>query len=168
MCNANNHSPDCTCGWGGDGHLGVGGGGGGWSQSENPLPISTWFLGGTYISQMARLHGHAITLPTACRYCGQQVYAYSNEFGSFVLFDELGWPWPKHHCLHAPTHIQRQAREDDYSGFHTWLIESAVERMVPHLRQQAIGKGFQAVVANLLSSQKIRVKQPLSWLDFGH
>lgn len=30
--------------------------------------------------------------------CGQQVLAHTNGHGDFVLFDDLGWPWPIHSC----------------------------------------------------------------------
>lgn len=33
-----------------------------------------------------------------CPVCGAAVYFYSDEFGSRVLFDEIGSPWPKHPC----------------------------------------------------------------------
>jgi len=43
MCNAWNHPPDCTCGWGGEGHLGIsvgnwslGGSGGGYGDGRAP------------------------------------------------------------------------------------------------------------------------------------
>jgi hypothetical protein len=30
--------------------------------------------------------------------CGRQVFAHTNGYGDFVLFDSLGWPWPVHNC----------------------------------------------------------------------
>jgi|ERR1700730_1457975 len=30
--------------------------------------------------------------------CGVEVFAHTNGFGDFVLFDRLGWPWPIHDC----------------------------------------------------------------------
>lgn len=30
--------------------------------------------------------------------CGEKVFAHTNGFGDFVLFDNLGWPWPIHEC----------------------------------------------------------------------
>lgn len=84
MCNAHNHPPDCTCGWGGDGHLG--GGGGGVSYTDRLL--------------IAYEYEHGEARPSYCSYCGQEVYVYTNDYGSFVVFDELGHPWPKHECYH--------------------------------------------------------------------
>jgi hypothetical protein len=155
MCNASNHSPDCTCGWGGDGHLGSGGGGGGYGGGGTP------FLSGTaQISHLAREYGQSISFPTNCRYCGQEVYAYSNEFGSFVLFDELGWPWPKHDCHLAPAHVRQQAARDDYSEFYGWRMQEAADTFKLTLRRQPTPKGFQATVARTLGRMKFAGKQP--------
>src|SRR5204863_1604562 len=33
-----------------------------------------------------------------CKYCGARVYLYAAPDGGFAVFDELGIPWPKHHC----------------------------------------------------------------------
>jgi hypothetical protein len=30
--------------------------------------------------------------------CGKSVFAHTNGFGDFVLFDNLGWPWQIHDC----------------------------------------------------------------------
>jgi hypothetical protein len=45
--------------------------------------------------------GYTATWPTECFIaggCGKRVFAHTNGFGDFVLFDKLGWPWPIHHC----------------------------------------------------------------------
>jgi hypothetical protein len=34
----------------------------------------------------------------SCPVCFAKVYYYENAHGSRVFFDDLGWPWPKHHC----------------------------------------------------------------------
>ena len=36
--------------------------------------------------------------PRACPDCRQEVYYWSCTCGSYVLFDQLGEPWPKHEC----------------------------------------------------------------------
>src|SRR5215469_11020182 len=46
--------------------------------------------------------GYPATWPTACFIaggCGAQVFAHTNGFGDFVLFDYLGSPWPIHQCF---------------------------------------------------------------------
>ena len=45
--------------------------------------------------------GRPATGPTVCFIaggCGAQVFGHTNGRGDFVLFDELGWPWPIHAC----------------------------------------------------------------------
>ena len=51
------------------------------------------------------MHGiycKTVTFPLKCKYCQQQIFFFSCDCGSRVLFDELGPPWPMHHCG-APT-----------------------------------------------------------------
>ena len=79
-CNAWNHSPDCSCGWGGAFH-GVGdrdgaGDGWHWQNTEN------------YAVPNAR-----------CPRCARQVFFYRSPYGGSVYFDDLGPPWPKHPCM---------------------------------------------------------------------
>jgi len=38
------------------------------------------------------------TVPMRCHTCGADIFWFSCEHGSSVLFDELGSPWPKHDC----------------------------------------------------------------------
>jgi hypothetical protein len=45
--------------------------------------------------------GYPATWPTSCFLSGgygAAVFAHTNGFGDFVLFDELGPPWPVHEC----------------------------------------------------------------------
>ena len=86
MCNAWNHPPGCTCGWGGDGHLG---GGGNWaSQPESfHVAVSHFSIASSYTNPNAR-----------CPVCGESVFFYQSPCGGRVFFDELGPPWPKHPC----------------------------------------------------------------------
>lgn len=45
--------------------------------------------------------GHPATWSTQCFIhggCGADVFAHTNGYGDFVLFDELGPPWPLHPC----------------------------------------------------------------------
>jgi hypothetical protein len=48
-----------------------------------------------------KILGHHRTWSTLCFIdggCGKEVFAHTNGYGDFVLFDELGWPWPVHRC----------------------------------------------------------------------
>ncbi|SUA51218.1 Uncharacterized conserved protein [Oligella ureolytica] len=93
-CNAWNHPPNCSCGWGGV-----------WYSSNNDGSDSWLFnkqsrerrLG----TQTGTLKSIAVgyTNPNAvCPVCFEQVYYYESPYGGKVYFDELGPPWPKHPC----------------------------------------------------------------------
>ncbi|CND47774.1 hypothetical protein [Yersinia intermedia] len=44
----------------------------------------------------------SFTLPNAvCQKCGKSVFYYENSYGSRVLFDSLGPPWPIHPCYNS-------------------------------------------------------------------
>jgi hypothetical protein len=91
MCNAWNHSPSCTCGWGGEGTLS---GGRGFSEHGNWL---------TKYSDLVRIRyrqeARAFVNPNAkCPICKTGVYFYQSPEGGRVFFDQLGKPWPKHPC----------------------------------------------------------------------
>lgn len=75
MCNALNHAPGCTCGFGGEGHLGTSSGSVGWFSTGSD----------------------GICRPTTCKFCNERVFFVKHNGGS-VLFNALGWPWPKHDC----------------------------------------------------------------------
>lgn len=92
MCNAWNHSPGCTCGWGGDGHVGHSYGGNYYTHdSSSVMRVTSWHeASGTYDSYINR-NAH-------CPVCGDNVIFYQSPFGGRVFFDSLGWPWPKHPC----------------------------------------------------------------------
>ena len=88
MCNAWNHSKDCTCGWGGVGHLG--------QRSDNTYANKVrWPTGIPPIDGSIK----SLNNPNArCPVCGTLVFYYCNEYGSSVFFDHPGPPWPKHPC----------------------------------------------------------------------
>ncbi|WP_152539410.1 hypothetical protein [Methylomicrobium lacus] len=90
MCNAWNHSPYCTCGWGGAGHLG-----------RRQASINThcaygssyWWVPPIFHSYESYVNPNAL-----CPVCGAAVFFYQSPNGGRVFFDELGPPWPKHPC----------------------------------------------------------------------
>lgn len=85
MCNSWNHSPGCTCGFGGEGHLG------GYKNTHDIFALSQLRIDksnyGSYINPNA-----------ICPVCGASVYFYQSPEGGRVFFDDLGPPWPKHPC----------------------------------------------------------------------
>lgn len=85
-CNAWNHSLDCRCGWGGDGHAG-----------RRTLFSSLMQSQVRFKTYRELLVG--FTSPNAhCPVCDNPVFFYASPFGGRVFFDELGPPWPKHPC----------------------------------------------------------------------
>lgn len=94
MCNAWNHPPDCTCGWGGEGHLGRSSG---WHAPSPAIPHT--------FGRHATARYETYVNPNArCPVCGAAVFFYQSPEGGRVFFDELGPPWPKHPCTdHRPT-----------------------------------------------------------------
>ena len=89
MCNAWNHSPECTCGFGGEGHLGRRDSETSWDTSGASSRTHSWAL---------QDKGSRLTYPTSCRWCGGDVYFFRDENGGCALFDALGPPWPIHSC----------------------------------------------------------------------
>lgn len=104
MCNSWNHSPACTCGFGGEGHSGRSYSG---RVASGPtirtgaaqvvLHSSSWWdVSGAYDSYVN---------PNAhCPVCGESVIFYQSPYGGRVFFDHpLGSPWPKHPCTDNST-----------------------------------------------------------------
>lgn len=79
-CNAWNHAPDCSCGWGGTFY--------GQGYRDGAGDSWHWQRSDSY------------TVPNArCPKCSVNVYFYRSPFGGTVYFDDLGPPWPKHPCM---------------------------------------------------------------------
>jgi hypothetical protein len=98
MCNAWNHPPGCTCGWGGDGHLGTGATGS-HDLVREFIPQIRQF---SYQERGLTGYHHEnsdFCRPTHCPECGEDVFFVCYNGGSVWLDPPLGWPWPKHrHC----------------------------------------------------------------------
>ena len=105
MCNAYNHPPGCTCGWGGDGHAGRSYGG--WTPQVFSPPTPQ------YRSEWKE---QEFTRPTDCPICGADVF-FIRHNGGCVWVDELGWPWPKHACFDTPSEPTTQ--------FSQWTAKSS-------------------------------------------
>ena len=96
MCNAWNHAPSCSCGWGGEGHLGRRGAG-------------DFLWPRISISSLLRDISRGYVNPNAhCPVCGDSVFFDQSPEGGRVFFDSLGPPWPKHPCTDNGRPIQRQ------------------------------------------------------------
>src|SRR5690606_31722783 len=82
MCNAWNHDPSCTCGFGGE------------------RPLTEWEIAQSRPAGTRSSWGYSdeFCQPTICPKCGASVYFVRHNGGS-VWLDELGSPWPKHGCF---------------------------------------------------------------------
>jgi hypothetical protein len=103
-CNANNHHPNCTCGWGGVNY------GTNSPTARSPIksrlmqlqPINISnrpYASGLQVATNSRLAGGFVNPNAICKYCGESVYYYESSNGGQVFFDSLGPPWPKHSCF---------------------------------------------------------------------
>ena len=83
MCNAWNHPPSCSCGWGGEGHAG------------KRSPLSRY---DAWVPPLQPAYESFTRPNSSCPVCGDPVFFYQSPTGGRVFFDELGPPWPKHPC----------------------------------------------------------------------
>lgn len=88
-----NHYSSCTCGW---------------CETRRGKRRRV-----TRSPTVPRLTFEQVTVPNAsCPVCGACVFFYQNQYGSRVFFDDLGPPWPKHHCTdNANPSIGRRTRQ---------------------------------------------------------
>jgi len=84
MCNAWNHAPGCTCGWGGDGHKG---------RANKYANIRY-----SWVPKILPVYESYIIPNASCPVCNKPVFFFQSDSGGRVFFDELGPPWPKHPC----------------------------------------------------------------------
>jgi hypothetical protein len=145
MCNAHNHSPGCTCGFGGDGHLGFYSGYGfpyelnseSYKQIKERISLSLLEINkGTFTSY--------VNPNATCPVCGELVYFYQSPNGGRVFFDDLGPPWPKHPCTDnglLPEKNHREPISNDPSWLkHGWL---PLDTSIPcHIDQYYILNGY--------------------------
>jgi len=90
MCNAWNHHPNCTCGWGGTGHLGR-------RELGDYSPHSS-LASYDWIPPIQRSYESFVNPNALCPVCNDDVFYYQSPDGGRVFFDSLGPPWPKHPC----------------------------------------------------------------------
>lgn len=88
------------------------------------------------------IHGHwcgSRVFPAKCRYCGQKIFIFTCDCGSRILFNELGYPWPKHSC--SEYQITRYGSEKalvsgGYSSLHELAIDAIDPEFQEHVRRK--------------------------------
>ncbi|MEY3288438.1 MAG: hypothetical protein RLZZ419_680 [Pseudomonadota bacterium] len=105
MCNSHNHSPSCTCGFGGDGHLGRRPFNGSiytYSQPNYSRGLSRNSCNLSFHNRVESNYNSFVSAfvnPNAnCPVCGEAVFFCQTENGGRIFFEELGPPWTKHPC----------------------------------------------------------------------
>lgn len=95
-CNASTHPPWCNCGFGGyQGYTP--------DNSSSVNSFARFDSNDAYCINRNNV-GQSFTTFVKCRNCLQYIYLYKSPYGSWVLFDQLGSPWPKHSCLQVSEH----------------------------------------------------------------
>lgn len=170
MCNAWNHSPSCTCGWGGEGHLGrTSAGGSLWPRVS--------------ISSLLRDISRGYVNPNAhCPICGDSVFFYQAPEGGRVFFDSLGPPWPKHPCTDNGRPVQRklvetQVKQATYTsaevfqikdGWEPFLLEDISSTSVPDVyRLLGLYQGQRREIFTLHAGLQTRAPYFIRALDDG-
>lgn len=128
MCNAWNHPPGCTCGWGGEGHLG----------RRHPGDVLSAKQAYYTLDQAGRGY---LNPNASCPACGRRLFFYQSGSGRRVFFDMLGPPWKLHPCRDRGQPVQYvdwntlRLDEHAFSGtfspdWEPWLCEEIFD--VPH------------------------------------
>ncbi|WP_455872321.1 hypothetical protein [Serratia proteamaculans] len=69
----------------------------------------------------------SFTIPNAsCQKCGKDVFYYENSYGSRVLFDFLGPPWPIHPCYNSESVLKNKTPPAVMPGWEPVLIEKGI------------------------------------------
>ncbi len=165
MCNAWNHLPGCTCGFGGEGHLGGGYSGG--PRVRYPKESRRGFesSGGSFnspsMSKLAEELGHSLIFPVMCKYCGEAVYLFASPEGGFAVFDELGPPWPKHWCNRfAEARVVDCSFPDPRPKRYTLPVPDSVE-----FRPPLNGARLSGIIVGIATRVHPRRKEPLWTID---
>jgi hypothetical protein len=80
-----------------------------------------------------------VTFSTQCWWCGDIVFYHTNGYGDCVLLDELGPPWPVHHCWDEYGSRRRSAAVHTATallGVGTLLVPFTTD-LRPHLERSA-------------------------------
>lgn len=116
---------------------------------------------------MGAIHGrwcNSRTYPLECKYCGQRIFYFSCDYGSKLFFDELGEPWPVHHCegfASKPT-VFRLGQEDLSGSILRYLDQDKINSLSELIENNIEGE-YLDQVKQAAEHQKQRPK-PSAWI----
>lgn len=144
MCNAYNHSPECDCGWGGQG----------WPDGDRrgirlaPPPPRPEKECPNYVT-LAEYYPY-VCYNARCPVCHANVFFYQSPYGGRVFFDELGPPWPKHPCTDWGTRITVQ---DPGHGQKCWALSWRRQGWIPFICEKIAEEADGVIVSGHWRSQ---------------
>jgi hypothetical protein len=137
MCNASNHSPSCTCGFGGDGHKGRNYAGNGvLSFSNSSTNYRHNFDNFGFDRQYHAFVGGFVNPNATCPVCGELVFFYQSENGGRVFFDELGPPWTKHPCTDNSKDSFKKTKNDFFNIYNINTVTKTTSTATTFLSKQ--------------------------------
>jgi hypothetical protein len=139
MCNAWQHSWDCTCGFGGSGSGGL--------RIYNLNTINNFIHDSrvvgkakfTYRERYGSLKiEDAKTYPRKCWWCNTSVFHHTNGYGDTVLFDSLGKPWLVHSCWSQYWEIEKERRKKYELSYPRRKFEAPLEKPIVLRNQEEV------------------------------
>ncbi|MBW5406190.1 hypothetical protein ACISK3_09200 [Morganella morganii] len=123
------------------------------SNGQAPFYVST----PKHTTKERKLSDQAsFTIPNAtCQKCGKDVFYYENSFGSRVLFDSLGPPWPVHPCFASYIEKKKEILSAKELGWEPVVIKKTVITSSGSLKVQGVFKSRNIVFT---FDEKILVK----------
>lgn len=116
---------------------------------------------------MVAAHGwwcNTRTYPMICKYCHSKIFHLSCDCGSSVLFDALGWPWPRHRCASTvPKPTLSRLGQEDLSGSILSRIDEDKAKSIAQLIESKIDREYGAAIQKAASADKQRAKQS-TWI----
>ncbi|CAI1068377.1 Uncharacterised protein [Serratia entomophila] len=113
----------------------------------------------------------SFTVPnTSCQKCGRDVFYYENSYGSRVLFDSLGPPWPIHPCYQSEPILKNKIAPTLMPGWEPVLIEKGVIISSGGLKIQGSTGGVQirfTFEATEFSKMRIDIKDVANLIAFA-
>ena len=104
------------------------------------------------------------TYPLTCKYCGEDIFHFSCDCGSSVLFDELGPPWPLHRCAGAkPKPTLSRLGQEDLSGSILSYIDDKRANAIAQMIDSSLDREYGAAIRKAANARRQRPKQS-SWI----